>query len=85
MVQGSDKCHKVPDFVLKLRDHLKEALHEAQHQMTTEVKCQKCYYNKSMSSVVLEPGDMVLLKSDAYIGKRKLNDLWDDKPYTIVQ
>ena len=27
---------------------------------------------------------MVLLKSDACVGKRKINDWWDDKPYTVV-
>ena len=53
--------------------------------MTAEVECQKCYYNKSMTSVVLELGDMVLLKSDACVGKRKINDWWDDKPYTIIR
>ena len=38
MVWGSNKPHKIPNFVLKLRDCLKEGLHEAQHQMTTEAE-----------------------------------------------
>ena len=80
MVQGSDKPQNVPDFIMKLRDHLKEALHEAQHQMTAEVECQKWDYDKTMSSVVLVLGDTVLLKSDTCVGKRKINDWWDDKP-----
>ena len=37
-----------------------------------------------MSLVVLVLGDMVLLKSDACVGKRKINDQWDDKPYTVI-
>ena len=52
--------------------------------MTTEVECQKYYYDKTTSLVVLVPGDMVLLKSDACVGKRKINDQWDDKPYTVI-
>ena len=84
-MQGSNKPQKVPDFILKLRDHLKETLHDTQHQMTAEMECQKCYYDKTMSSVVLVTGDMVLLKLDASIGRRKINDWWDNKPYTIIQ
>ena len=37
-----------------------------------------------MSTVVLVPGDMVLLKSDACVGKRKINDWWNEKPYTVI-
>ena len=81
---GSNKPQKVSDFVLILRDCLKEALHEAQHQTTTEAECQKCYYGKTMSLVVLLLGDMVLLKSDIYVGKSKINNWWDDKPYTVI-
>ena len=85
MVQGSDKPWKVSDFIKKLSNHLKEALQEARHQMTSETECQKCYYDKATSLVVLVLGDMVLLKSDACVGKRKINDWWEDKPYTVVQ
>ena len=84
MVQGSDKPQKVPDFIMKLRDCLKGALHEAQHHTTAEVECQKCYYDKATSSVVLVLGDTVLLKLDACVGKRKINNWWDGKPYTVV-
>ena len=37
-----------------------------------------------MSLEVLVLGDMVLLKSDTCVGKRKINDWSDDKPYTVV-
>ena len=84
MVQGSDKPQKVPDFVMTLRDYLKEALIEAQHQKTEEVEHQKHYYDKTTNLVVLIPGDTVLLKSDVCVGKRKINDQWDNMPYTVV-
>ena len=42
--------------------------------MTAEAECQKCYYDKTMSLVVLVLGDMVLLKLDACVGKRKIKD-----------
>ena len=83
-IWGSNKPCKVPDFILKLRDCLKEALHKAQHQAIADAECQKHYYDKSLSVVVLDLGDTVLLKSDACVGKRKINDQWDDKTYTVI-
>ena len=32
----------------------------------------------------LKPGDLVLVKADAFQGKRKIKDMWEDKPYEMV-
>ena len=32
----------------------------------------------------LKPGDLVLVKADAFQGKRKIKDGWEDKPYEVV-
>ena len=37
-----------------------------------------------MSTVQLVPGDVVLLKSDTFQGKRKVKDRWSDSEYMVV-
>ena len=32
----------------------------------------------------LKPGDLVLVKADAFQGKRKIKDKWEDKPHKVV-
>ena len=32
----------------------------------------------------LKPGDLVLVKADAFHGKRKIKDWWEDEPYEVV-
>ena len=32
----------------------------------------------------LKPGDIVLVKADAFQGKRKIKDRWEDKPHEVV-
>ena len=37
-----------------------------------------------MSTVQLVPGDVVLMKNDAYQGKRKVKDWWSETEYVVV-
>ena len=32
----------------------------------------------------LKPGDLVLVKADAFKGERKIKDRWEDKPHEVV-
>ena len=32
----------------------------------------------------LKPGDLVLVKTDTFQGKRKIKDRWEDKPHELV-
>ena len=58
------KCpHCVPTYVMEVRRQFKEAYAEAHLQMNCEAEKQKWYYNKTMQLV---PGDVVLMKNDAY-------------------
>ena len=38
-----------------------------------------------MSTVQLVPGNVVLMKSDAYQGKRKVKDRWSETEYVVVR
>ena len=67
----------------EVRRHFKEAYAEVHLQMNCEARKQKQYYNRTMSTTQLVPGDVVL-KSDAYQGKRKVKDQWSETEYVVV-
>ena len=49
-----------------------------------EAQKQKWYYNWKIGAIGLKPGNLVLVKADAFQGKRKVKDRWEDKPQEIV-
>ena len=49
-----------------------------------EVKRQKWYYERKANVILLEPGDLVLAKADAYKEKRKVKDQWEEGLYKVV-
>ena len=63
---------------------MRAALQEAQAQFTAEAHRQKQYYNWKIGAIGLKPGNLVLVKADAFQGKRKIMDIWEDKPHEIV-
>ena len=52
--------------------------------MNCEAKKQKWYYDQTTSTVQLVPGDVVLMKNDAYQGKWKVKDWWSETVYVVV-
>ena len=61
------------------------ALQEAQAQSTEEACPQKWYYDRKIGTVNLKPGDLVLVKADAWKGKRKIKDRWEEETWEVVQ
>ena len=72
-------------YVASVRDRLRSALREAQAQLTAEACQQKQYYNRKIGAVNLKPGDLVLVKADAWKGKRKIKDRWDEETWEVSQ
>ena len=71
--------------VASVRDRLRSTLQEAQAQSTTEACQQKQCYNRKIGVVNLKPGDLVLMKVDAWKGKRKIKDRWEEETWKVVQ
>ena len=44
---------------------------------------QKQRYDQKASTVTLNKGDVVLVRNDKFVGKRKLKDHWGDEVYTV--
>ena len=55
-------------------NRLRSTLREAQAQSTTEAHQQKWYYDRKIGAVNLKPGNLVLVKADAWKGKRKIKN-----------
>ena len=80
MIRGMKKHQCVDHYVAKLCEWLQEAFKEVQAQSTSEAERQKWYYDRKANAISLEPGNLVLAKTDAYKGKRKVKDWWEEEP-----
>ena len=45
---------------------------------------QKQYYDRGTSTMQLMPGDVILMKLDAFQGKRKVKDRWSKAEYVVI-
>ena len=76
--------HRIPTYVEEVRKPFKEAYTKAHLQTNSEVEQQKWYYDRATSTVQLMPGDVVLMKLDAFQGKRKAKDRWSEVEYVVT-
>ena len=70
-------ARSVDMYVASVRDRLRSTLKEVQAQSTAEACRQKWYYDRKIGAVNLKPGNLVLVKVDAWKVKRKIKDRWE--------
>ena len=80
--RGTKKISKQVDEILST---MKECCEEARRSNARESQRQTRFYNRRFNASSLRPGDKVLLRTDAFKGKRKLKDNWSDEVFTIVR
>ena len=68
----------VDKYIASVQDRLRTTLREAQTQLMAEAHQQKWYYDRKIGAVNLKPGNLVLVKADAFKGKRKGKDRWEE-------
>ena len=68
----------VDEYIASVQDRLRTTLWEVQAQSMAEAHRQKWYYNRKVAAVNLKPGNLVLVKADAFKGKRKIKDRWKE-------
>ena len=68
----------VDEYVASVQDRLRTALQEVQAQSMAETCWQKQYYDRKIGPVNLKPGNLVLVKEDAFKGKRKIKNRWEE-------
>ena len=74
---------KMEVSVAAMQKKLKEAFVVARHLTSQEAARQRCYYNRRVGAVALQPGDVVMVHADGFMGKRKVKDQWEDGDFVV--
>ena len=65
---------KMEVSVAAMQKRLKEAFAVARCLTSEEAAKQRCYYDRKAGAVALQPGDVVMVHTDGFVGKRKVKD-----------
>ena len=74
---------KMEVSVAAMQKRLKEAFAVARHLTSQEVAKQRRYYDRKAGAVALQPGDVVMVCTDGFVGKRKVKDQWEDGGFVV--
>ena len=74
---------KMEVSVVAMQKRLEEAFAVARHLTSEEVAKQCRYYDRKAGAVALQPGDVVMVHTDGFVGKRKVKDRWEDGGFII--
>ena len=74
---------KMEVSVVAMQKRLKEAFAVARHLTSEEVARQCRYYDRKAGAVALQPGDVVMVRTDGFVGKRKVKDRWEDGGFIV--
>ena len=66
-----------------MQKRLKEAFEVARHLTYEEATKQRRYYDRRAGAVTLQPGDVVMVHTDGFVGKRKVKDRWEDGGFIV--
>ena len=76
---------KLEESVADLQKRLKEAFEMARHLTSEEAVKQQCYYDHKAGAVALQPGDVVMVRTDRFVGKCKVKDRWEEGGFVVVK
>ena len=82
-IVSTEKHQHVGHYVADLCEWLHEAFKEVQTQSTSEAERQRWYHYNKANAISLEPDNLVLAKANAYKGRRKVKDQWEEEPYEV--
>ena len=69
--------------VAAMQKRLKEVFTVARCLTSEEVARQCCYYDRKAGAVALQPGDLVMVCTDGFVGKQKVKDQWEDRGFIV--
>ena len=73
------------NYVQKLQKRLKWAFNKALEVIEKQRIKYKNHYDKKVCCTKLEPGNLVLVRQKAFLGKHKIQDRWENEPYTVLE
>ena len=74
---------KMEVSVAAMQKRLKEAFTVARHLTSEEVARQCRYYDRKVGAVALQPGDVVMVSTNGFVGKQKVKDCWEDGGFIV--
>ena len=74
---------KMEVSVVAMQKRLKEAFTVARHLTSEEVARQCHYYDRKAGAVALQPRDIVMVRTNGFVGKRKVKDQWEDGGFIV--
>ena len=74
---------KMEVSVAAMQKRLKEAFTVARCLTSEEVARQCRYYDRKAGAVALQPGDVVMVCTDGFVGKQKVKDRWEDGGFIV--
>ena len=74
---------KMEVSVVAMQKRLKEAFTVARCLTSEEVARQCRYYDRKAGAVALQPGDVVMVRTDGFVGKWKVKDRWEDGGFIV--
>ena len=74
---------KMEVSVAAMQKRLKEAFAVARHLTSQEAAKQWRYYDRKAGAVALQPGDVVMVCTDGFVGKWKVKDWWEDGGFIV--
>ena len=74
---------KMEVSVVAMQKRLKEAFAVARHLTSEEAAKQCSYCDRKAGAVALQPGDVVMVCTDGFVGKWKVKDQWEDRGFII--
>ena len=75
---------KLEESVALHQKRLKEAFAMARQLTSEEAARQQCHYDCRAWAITLQPGDIVMVCTDRFVGKCKVKDWWEEGGYLIV-
>ena len=69
--------------VAAMQKRLKEAFAVARHLTSEEADKQRRYYDCKAGAVALQPGDVVMVHTNAFVGKWKVKNQWEDGGFIV--
>ena len=74
---------KMEVSVVAMQKRLKEAFTVARCLTSEEVARQCRYYDRKAGAVALQPGDVIMVRTDGFVGKRKVKDRLEDGGFIV--
>ena len=74
---------KMEVSVVAMQKRLKEAFAVARHLTSHEAAKQWRYYDRKVGAVALQPGDVVMVCTDGFVGKQKVKNWWEDGGFIV--